>query len=201
MRVAAVVLVAGVLSCVLIAEASPASAHTELVGSTPANGAELAASPTAVTLRFNEDMSAARVKTALTRGGDRVSAAAAPKTTAGNVTVPVSPALTPGQYKLAYRVISGDDHPVSGVIAFRVGQRAAPSSEVTIQTVVPDAGLQTGPGDSETGRTNRASDVDHGSDSGTPGTVWLIGALSAFVLIAALCAGLYARRGRRRRTP
>lgn len=101
---------------------SPASAHAMLTSTDPADGAELAEAPDAVTLTFNEpvevptgalrvfDADAQRVDTGLLDTGDRaVVSAALPED------------LPDGGYVITYRVISDDAHPVGGVSSFTVG--------------------------------------------------------------------------------
>ncbi|HEV2887863.1 MAG TPA: copper resistance CopC family protein, partial [Jatrophihabitans sp.] len=121
LRVLLAVLAGAVLSVLL---ASPASAHTVLVGSDPADGGRLAQSPAAVTLRFNEQVG-------LQLGYLRVVDPAGRRVDSGPVTHPggvgssVSVALKPGlgdgSYLASYRVISADSHPVAGSIRFVVG--------------------------------------------------------------------------------
>ncbi len=104
--------------------AAPASAHTVLVGSDPADGARLTQAPTSVTLRFNEqvglDLGYLRV---VDSTGKRVDNGAAnhPGGVGSSVSVPLRPGLVEGSYLASYRVISADSHPVAGTVRFVVG--------------------------------------------------------------------------------
>ena len=114
-----------VAAMVVVAIAAPASAHSALVSSTPAEGASVE-SPATVTLVFNE---------ALLEVGSDVSV-----TDANGVVTPLSPAypepatlvaslpvLAAGVASVTWRVVSEDGHPVEGVLSFTVASAPAPS--------------------------------------------------------------------------
>lgn len=116
---------AGVLLALL--PAGPASAHTVLVGSDPADGSRLASSPASVTLRFNEqvglELGYLRV---VDSAGRRVDSGPAshPDGDGSKVSVTLRPGLGDGSYLASYRVISADSHPVAGSIRYVVGDGA-----------------------------------------------------------------------------
>ena len=104
-----------------------ASAHPKLLSSTPDSGAQGAA-PAVIELRFSENLltqfsgaklimtdmpgmpnSPMGVKAAVAGGGD-------PKTM---VITPASP-LTTGTYKVEWRAVSSDTHPITGNFSFKV---------------------------------------------------------------------------------
>ncbi|MEV6305225.1 copper resistance protein CopC [Actinoplanes sp. NPDC051861] len=124
-----------VLLGTVLTPASPASAHAAPIGSTPAAGSVIGASPTEVTVTFSEPVSpvAGRIQV-VAPDGERVSGKA---TVEGNVLrIPVRQAGRPlGTYLISFRVISADSHPVGGAITFSVG---APSAR-------PEAATSTGP--------------------------------------------------------
>jgi copper resistance protein C len=124
-RVAASALLAGsaVLAGLSIALAAPASAHDELVSSSPPEGATVSA-PGALTLTYSED---------LVDSGFRVVVRGPDGTVDGDVRLAGSRLLdrfarplAPGPYDVVWRVVSADGHPISGRLAFRV-RRPAPS--------------------------------------------------------------------------
>ena len=53
----------------LVTGAAPAHGHSDLAGSTPAQGAIMARPPTQIDLRFNEDISAEFAQVSLNRDG------------------------------------------------------------------------------------------------------------------------------------
>ena len=115
------VLGAAVLGVVL---APPASAHTVLVGSDPADGSRLAQPPAAVTLRFNEQVGLQpgylRVVDSAGRRVDN-GPASHPGGDGNAVTVALSAASGDSGYLVSFRVISADSHPVAGSIRYVVG--------------------------------------------------------------------------------
>ncbi|HEV7721761.1 MAG TPA: copper resistance protein CopC, partial [Iamia sp.] len=103
--------------------AAPASAHAELVSTTPGDGARLGAAPSRVEITFSEDVSttlgAVRV---LDRSGDRVDRGGV-EAGGGVVTVDLED-LDDGAYIVAWRVVSADSHPIHGSFTFTVGDGA-----------------------------------------------------------------------------
>jgi copper transport protein len=114
-------LAGGVLSVLL---AAPASAHTVLLGSDPANGSRLTQSPASVTLRFNEQVGLRLGYLRVTdSSGQRVDngPASHPGGVGSSVSVPLRSGLGDGSYLASYRVISADSHPIAGTIRYVVG--------------------------------------------------------------------------------
>lgn len=106
------------LAAVLLLPAA-ARAHSELRGSEPADGARLAAPPAELVLRFNE-----RVQlTALTLrdAAGRETRVALPRDTTPRAEERLAaPTLAPGPWRLEWRAISADGHPVRGTVRFTV---------------------------------------------------------------------------------
>jgi methionine-rich copper-binding protein CopC len=109
---------------ILVAAMASAQAHTHLKAATPAEGSTVKAAPENIVLTFSE---AARL-TALTlqKDGDTEEKKLSPLPTeaAANVTVPV-PKLSPGKYTVNWRVVSGDNHIMSGKLHFTVAAQTA----------------------------------------------------------------------------
>ncbi|HOF63811.1 MAG TPA: copper resistance protein CopC [Dermatophilaceae bacterium] len=105
-----------------------APAHSALVSSVPADGATLSAPPTEIVLTFNENINASFTQVALTRGDAAV--ALAPVAVKGpEVRAQISaPPLGGGAYRIAFRVVSADGHPISGETRFTVTGPAATTS-------------------------------------------------------------------------
>ena len=118
---------AGLLACALVLAARVvAYAHASLVSSNPAAGSQLPTAPSQVRLLFSEAIEpslasitlidAARHQTPLAVAGDPhdVDAIVAPATE-----------LHAGAYRLHWRVVSADGHPVEGSFTFTIGAGTA----------------------------------------------------------------------------
>ena len=105
--------------------ATSASAHTELTGSTPKNGAELDKAPDHLTLTFDEPVEPADVRV-MTMDGDRLPVTRAAHSGADSVRVALG---HPSGHELAltWSVIDEEDgHASSGRLTFGVGTAATP---------------------------------------------------------------------------
>ncbi|MFE7751259.1 copper resistance CopC/CopD family protein [Streptomyces sp. NPDC057428] len=138
---AAVSLLAALISLLfglVLAGASPASAHAALTGSDPQDGAVVVTAPEEVTLTFSEQIAmgddSIRV---LDPKGKRADKGAPRDLTAGGAVrygVELHSGLPDGTYTVAWQAVSADSHPVSGAFTFSVG---APS-ETTV--ALPSSG-------------------------------------------------------------
>jgi copper transport protein len=119
------VLAVALCGCALVwLGASAANAHAQLVRSFPAAGSVVATAPQKITLTFGEEVqvgdSEVRVyddRFAQVAVGPVATTAAEPLT----IEVAVPPTLASGTYTVAWRVSSGDTHPVAGSFRFSVG--------------------------------------------------------------------------------
>ena len=103
--------------------AAGALAHAHLEQQIPAAGAQLAASPQTLTLSFSEGIEPAFSGVSVT--GPQQHAVATGKLTRSadnpaQVTVPVSETLRPGEYTVAWHVVSVDGHKTKGQYTFSV---------------------------------------------------------------------------------
>jgi copper transport protein len=129
-------LLLGLLS-VLLAPATPASAHAVLQTTDPPTNAVLPEAPPRVTLTFSESVQLVPGRTqVLGPDGRRVDEGE--PTVAGNtVTIALRPAAAQGTYLVSFRVISADSHPVAGGLTYSVGSRsAAPAGAAEPQDLV-----------------------------------------------------------------
>ncbi len=119
--------VAGAL-LVPVTSAPPAAAHAALASTDPTDGAVLPASPKAITLTFNEPVTAGESIAVLDAAGTRQPASVAVIDT----TVRISPtaALADGTVVVTWRVTSADGHPISGAFTFSIGAPSAQAPSV-----------------------------------------------------------------------
>lgn len=100
-----------------------AQAHAHLQSSTPVEGSTLSTAPTTLELKFSEAVTV----TALTLGKSDEKGQAlqfSTKEPVEKVTAAI-PALTPGKYVISYRVVSDDNHVMSGTVHFTLGSGAS----------------------------------------------------------------------------
>jgi methionine-rich copper-binding protein CopC len=111
-------------------------AHTALISSNPADKATVAAMPTEISLTFSEAL--------MSLGGKQLSKftlhdpkhhvmkLGALKVTGPTISAKVlDQSADAGTYKIYYRVISADGHPVSGIISFN-NKTASASNEIEV---------------------------------------------------------------------
>jgi copper transport protein len=140
-------LLLGALFCLGLVLAGPALAHATLLSSSPADGARLPAAPRVVTLSFDEPVGLGAVGYlhVTDQSGRRVDTGPAfhPDGDDGRVADWLRAGLGDGSYTASYRVISADSHPVTGSIAFVVGNgplvRAPVFQASTVDPVTGDA--------------------------------------------------------------
>lgn len=197
-----VLLTAMATAAVLLAPATPASAHTELTSTDPAAGASLADPPNEVTLAFTDKMSADFSSLSLTVG-DREAVTLAPDTD-GNEVSAVIPAVLPGTaasptvvtWRIAYRVVSGDGHPVAGELSF---EAPAPSPTEPSETTQPQPSVGP-PTDSSTEQSREPSETNDVSSHAGPGLTLALVGIGA-VSLGVLVAGILRRRRPKGRSP
>ena len=109
-----------------LAIATPASAHDQLISSTPAVDERLAAAPETITMTFSgellvldDSLTGAVVLVVDASGTDWVSGDV---TVDGRtVTAPLAPGMPAAGYQVRWQVVSEDGHPIAGVVPFTVG--------------------------------------------------------------------------------
>ncbi|WP_316157527.1 copper homeostasis periplasmic binding protein CopC [Cupriavidus sp. BIC8F] len=116
------------LAVAAVLASTAAFAHPKLVSSTPADKAEVAA-PQKIELEFSENLASQFSGASLVMTGMPGMANHAPMKVAAKVsgsddpkTMVITPAqtLAPGSYRVDWRAVSSDTHPINGNIAFTV---------------------------------------------------------------------------------
>ena len=112
------------LAALLALAASPAVAHPTLEDAAPFPESTIRQPPATIRLIFSEGVVPAFSRITLTRqGGQAVKTGAPLKGKDPKVlAVPVTGRLTPGTYKVEWRVVSKDTHRVEGSYAFTLGK-------------------------------------------------------------------------------
>jgi hypothetical protein len=136
---ARVAVAVGLVVVSALAWAGPAGAHASQTGSTPKAGAVLQVPPETVTVEFDSPLmeigAAIVVRTA---EGVTVSAPQ-PTIRRSSITVDVQPDAPPGDYTVAYRVVSKDGHTVTSTFEYTVAGEPA-SAEPSTSTSSEPAG-------------------------------------------------------------
>lgn len=119
--------VAGLVLAVLVVvvPAGPAAAHAVLLETTPGSNEVLPTAPGAISLKFNEPVSAqlGGVKVFPTEG-DEIRPEHVETSPDGTTVTAHLPELDPGPYAVSWRVVSSDAHPIRGAFTFSVGEAA-----------------------------------------------------------------------------
>ncbi len=118
----------GATAVVSVVAAAPAAAHTALIKITPYAGAQLTAAPTKVVLEFNEPVSRTFATVVVSTTAGVAVTRGKPMVLGARVTQLLSTELASGHYRVAYRLVSADGHPVSGESDFTLALIPAASS-------------------------------------------------------------------------
>lgn len=127
---------AAIAALLILTVAGPASAHDELLGSTPSPNEQLSTAPTSVVLTYSAAILHEGAEIVVVDASGKDWTDGDPVIDTNTLTVPVASGLPEAGYLVEWRVVSSDGHPISGTIPFAVGD-ATPlqSSQAT-----PDAG-------------------------------------------------------------
>jgi methionine-rich copper-binding protein CopC len=189
-------LVAGALlglAALVALPASPATAHSELVSSSPEDGAVLASAPAQVVLSFSEGVTEQGSAVAVTGADDeRVDDAGSLSVSGTTVKTALDDTVGSGEYVVVYRVVSVDGHVVDGTLTYRV-EPPAEESPTASASATPSAAASSPPSQTSTPAAKPAAAVD---DTGG-GTPWWPIALGAAAL-AAVAAVVVSRTRRGR---
>jgi methionine-rich copper-binding protein CopC len=169
----------------VLATTAPASAHDQLVSSTPADGESLATAPEEIVMTFSGELIVLDESTA--GAVVMVVDASGRDWTTGEidvqwdtVTVQLEAGMPSAGYQVRWQVVSADGHPISGVIPFTVGD------------AVPMAG--SGNGDSPVDGAAAPSEDQIADESSSPLRMLLIGAGGAVIAAAAFALYRFSRR-------
>jgi len=172
-RVAVVVVVAFLA---MAGFATPALAHNQLIASNPADKATVETSPATVELTFDQPVQQGDGLNSIAITGPDAStwSVGAPEVASNVVSATVDGLGPAGEYRIGYRILSADGHPVRGELTFTLTTAGdgtpAPASTAGGET----SGAASGEADSD--------------DGGLPVWVWILGA--AVLLGAGLTVAL-----------
>jgi methionine-rich copper-binding protein CopC len=116
------------LALLVLIPGAPAFAHAQLTGATPKANAVLTKSPTQIKLTFDDDLIALESSNKIevtNTNGKRVDANNS--SVLGNQLTVTLKKLVAGKYKVSYRVLSADGHPVAATYSFTIGKQLSSS--------------------------------------------------------------------------
>ncbi|WP_091673582.1 copper resistance CopC/CopD family protein [Micromonospora auratinigra] len=117
------------LVALVLAPATPASAHAVLVSTSPTASSVVPDAPAEVVLTFSEGVRKVPGKIRVIAPDGSRADRGEPTFRGAVVTVPVDRAGARGTYLVSYRVISADSHPVSGAFTYSVGAPSTPPTD------------------------------------------------------------------------
>lgn len=172
-----------------------ARAHSELVSTIPEDGQVLDAPPTEVTFTFNEDLMPDFVNFVATDSAGVVTELRVTGVSGPTATI-AWPADAPGgDWRVDYRVVSQDGHPVEGAISFAYAA-ASPSPSPSSSSAAPSPSTSSAaPAPSPTS-VQPSPSVSPAADTESSGlsTGWIIAIVGVIALIIIVIVGLLTRR-------
>lgn len=180
--------IAAITTVGVVQLAIPTRAHADLEASQPEDGATVSTPLDAVVLEFDEPVSAPEVTVTDPTGADIARGEA--RVDRRRVTQPLGPLEDTGRYTVTYQVLSADDHPAFGEIAFTyTGPTGEEPSDEARPPASPD---DAGPGPAGGAEPAPASDAENAA------TLWPLLAVGAGAVVV-LAVGAYALRALTRR--
>jgi len=171
--------------------AAPASAHSQLTSTTPADGSVLAVPPPEVRFTFDAPLLQDTDTISINDSEGNVVKSIHPTPEGDSVAIPWPEGTAPGQYQVAYRVVCGDGHPVIGAINLTVNGSAPAASAAPASSAAAAAPSQ--PAATAAATPVAASDASTSSSGSL--TPLIIGAAVLGAAVIALIVALLARRG------
>ncbi len=170
---------------VLALSAWPANAHDELIGSIPEDGATVAAAPAVVELVFDQPVQREFSQVAVLDDSDGHHEVGDPEIVGGRVRQPVDD-LPAGAFRVSYRIVSADGHPVSGTVTFTVAEGAddTPTTAAATPEITSGAGSEHDHHEADATATAEEDDAGANPLLLTAGGVAAVGVLGAVVYFA-----------------
>ncbi|MFW0770428.1 copper resistance CopC family protein [Arthrobacter koreensis] len=173
--------------------AAPAHAHDELVSSNPADGAVLDAAPSEIELVFSSELMDLGNQVIVEDSAGTNLAESEPVLTRETLVQSV-PALEAGDYKVNWRAVSSDGHPITGTFSFTVNGPAGenPSPAATESAAAPAA---SDPAAAETASPEAATSSDSTSFGPMGWVLTAVGVALVALLVYVIVAQARKRRG------
>jgi methionine-rich copper-binding protein CopC len=166
-RLLAVATAVALTLTVPLVAAAPASAHDELLSSTPATDEALEAAPERVSLTFSDDILTLGAVVLVVDTEETNWVEGETLANESDVSAILKPGMPDGAYEMRWRVVSSDGHPISGVVPFTVGDSSGEVEPTANPTAEPSE-ASSAPADA--GPTDQSG---AGTTAGEPGNdIW-----------------------------
>lgn len=165
--------------------AAGADAHDQVISANPHAEQQLGTAPRQIELSFSGELMALGFEVLVVDANDRNWAQGDAAVDGTNLTQQLSTGLPDGEYRVRWRVVSSDGHPISGSYPFRVGAAAAPAPATAHQETAlqqPSASIPPA----------QAADGPQSPAAGLP--AWLAGVIGAAAGLGGYLAYLAFRR-------
>ncbi|EWS81942.1 copC domain protein [Brachybacterium phenoliresistens] len=174
--------------------AAPAFAHDHLVSSDPEDGAQLEASPEAITLTFSADVMDVSPVVRIVDAQEQTVLEETPTIDGTTATLALDEPLPAGDYTVQWRVVSSDGHPIEGTFAIAVQNDAATEEPTESASPAEESpAVETTAAPSSEPAAEAAPEVEEGNDALLP--VFLgLGVIVVIGVVIALRAGRSGRR-------
>lgn len=136
----------------------PASAHAQLLSSSPAHSDRLESAPAAIELHFNEDLLDIGSAVSVVDSSGAEWAATQLEIDGPRATAELTPGMPDDRYELRWQVVSADGHPISGIIPFTIG-------DASLDAAAGGAAGAAGEGAASSGTADSGSSSGAGSGS------------------------------------
>ncbi len=127
------------LAVLVVVPGGAAFAHEQLLESSPAPNARLDSAPAEASLTFSADVLTIGAVVLVVDGAGTNWAVGDARLDGSTVSVTVDPLIPVGGYEVRWRVVSGDGHPISGIIPFTIGDASPLVRDATSATPLPAA--------------------------------------------------------------
>lgn len=181
--------------------ATPATAHSALISTDPADGATLTAAPASAQFVFNQDVLPSFAQVTLAGpDGAMIRLETVIDGATVRAAVPTSLPITAGRWALAYRITSKDGHPITGTTSFTLTSQAdsagpSPAATGSLLPSTPDRAATSAPATAVAAATTGQARGGTGSRPDLSGFIWA----GAGFLVVGLVVVAYEIRQRRRR--
>jgi methionine-rich copper-binding protein CopC len=167
----------------LLLVAGPASAHDQLLSSDPKDGATLDEPPASISLTFSAAPLDTGIEIALVGPDGAATQGSDIQVDDEVVTAQLAPDLPPGEYAVAWHVVSSDGHPIDGELSYVVEGAAEPTGASTDEPEMTTQEAEPTQADEAAEPTTVTELAGAGDGAGAGGLVVAGGILAAVLVV------------------